>query len=757
LFDGTNIYSLTPLPTKKRVTVNVRGKAHDISTVDSRLIGSDVGDTHPLMNIIFRKVLESTGMKRIFDDFYDLKHPLALEDDRVARAVQIFPGVISEVSQRYLAGKPTFLLSLDPTHKVVSQDSILSLISGVDQRTICRQLRGKRVTTVYNYKTYGVEDVAFDKNPNSTFKRTNRKTGEEETISFVKYYQETGQKVTDMKQPLLVSTGRQREKIYLLPEFCVHASVPAVAKAKLPQITSVKPAARVARINGLVSLINNVAQQKSVASLARYGMKVDSKLVPVKSTVLAAPPIVFAPKNEKRLGSEWRSDASNVKYTHVTTKKKIQALLVCDDRDLGFVKEYWAYIKKQLTSLVAPLEFAEDLLFPFGAKHDRSPWSVILAEAAKLLPATLDPKSVLLVPFLPTDKKKSTAEYDDYREFALSHGFVGQAIDASPGSIDRKLDKRNHSSIIMNIARQIVNKFGTLSWWSVPSATVPKQANKQFLFIGIDIFHAPPTLVEKEKQMIWQKRSIAAYTAKLSIGATTLHYCDTEVRDAGAEISGQRTKGARPSKDVEEAGSSLVRQKGQDTEDAPLGAFVANALEHWKQYIKATSLVVIVYRDGVADSQLDQVDEAEVAQLKLVIPAEAHLIYSVVQKRVHNRFVMSDAGRFGNCPVGTVVEDLARVDPKGRYNFFMVPCATNLSTNKPVHYTITYDSKPDVITHPEFHALTFAQHHTYQNWAGTVKVPDVCQYAHKLAYTLGETGVASPLVHRDLKETMFYL
>jgi hypothetical protein len=334
---------------------------------------------------------------------------------------------------------------------------------------------------------------------------------------------------------------------------------------------------------------------------------------------------------------------------------------------------------------------------------------------------------------------------------------VGQAIVASDESQKRKMDKKNQDSIITNIARQIVNKFGFQSWWLNVVKTVPKHAKKQFLFVGIDVFHAPPVLLKGgDKKTYWQKRSIAAYTAKLVIDRQpTLFYCSTEVRDAGAEIVGQRTRQSdRPSGDAAEPGSSHVREKISPTKFA-LGAFIQDALEHWKDPIVQKNLVVIVYRDGVAESQMDEVDAAEVAQVQSALSENVHMIYSVIQKRVHNRFVMSDGPKTGNCQAGTVVEDLALHG--SRHNFFMVPCTTNLSTNKPVHYTICHDSRPGEISLSEFYYLTFAAHHTYQNWAGTVKVPDVCQYAHKLAYTLGECRIQCPVVPPDLQATMFYL
>ena len=52
-------------------------------------------------------------------------------------------------------------------------------------------------------------------------------------------------------------------------------------------------------------------------------------------------------------------------------------------------------------------------------------------------------------------------------------------------------------------------------------------------------------------------------------------------------------------------------------------------------------------------------------------------------------------------------------------------------------------------------ALTYKLCHLYYNWPGTVRVPMVCQYAHKLAYLVGESlhRVPSP----GLDDLLFYL
>ena len=43
----------------------------------------------------------------------------------------------------------------------------------------------------------------------------------------------------------------------------------------------------------------------------------------------------------------------------------------------------------------------------------------------------------------------------------------------------------------------------------------------------------------------------------------------------------------------------------------------------------------------------------------------------------------------------------------------------------------------------------------YFNWSGTVRVPAVCQYAHKLAYLIGENIKTQPSGH--LNDLLYFL
>ncbi len=73
-------------------------------------------------------------------------------------------------------------------------------------------------------------------------------------------------------------------------------------------------------------------------------------------------------------------------------------------------------------------------------------------------------------------------------------------------------------------------------------------------------------------------------------------------------------------------------------------------------------------------------------------------------------------------------------------------------TVNPTSYNIIYDKsglKPD-----HLQMLTYKLCHLYFNWPGTVRVPSVCQYAHKLAFLVGNSIHKAP--RRDGENTTYF-
>jgi eukaryotic translation initiation factor 2C len=169
---------------------------------------------------------------------------------------------------------------------------------------------------------------------------------------------------------------------------------------------------------------------------------------------------------------------------------------------------------------------------------------------------------------------------------------------------------------------------------------------------------------------------------------------------------------------------------------------------------------IMYYRDGVADSQFNQVLDVEMTAIRKAMhriygqnnkPAEVTFV--VVQKRHHTRFFPTDpkfADRNGNILAGTVV-DKDIVHPF-QYQFFMASHASILGVTKPSKYCILANESK--ISADDIQAITFDLCHLFSRCNRSVSYPAPTYYAH-LAAARGknyfdENDIASIMENIDL-------
>jgi aubergine-like protein len=87
------------------------------------------------------------------------------------------------------------------------------------------------------------------------------------------------------------------------------------------------------------------------------------------------------------------------------------------------------------------------------------------------------------------------------------------------------------------------------------------------------------------------------------------------------------------------------------------------------------------------------------------------------------------------------------------YDFFLVSQHVTQGTVTPTHYISLHDENN--MTPDRLQRLTYKMTHMYYNWPGTIRVPAPCQYAHKMAYLIGQNVKKAP---SDLLcDKLFYL
>jgi len=250
-----------------------------------------------------------------------------------------------------------------------------------------------------------------------------------------------------------------------------------------------------------------------------------------------------------------------------------------------------------------------------------------------------------------------------------------------------------------------------------------------------------------------QRRSVGAFVASLiSVSGDYRTSCGINVHLAREELIGGPRKEYHPIQQ-----SQLPGQPSPDEELEGPGITQENALELFITRActdhKMKPDFIVVYRDGVAHSQLAAAEQFEVAQVKKAVP-NASVTYTVIQKRIHTRFLMDLQGTMGNPPPGTVVTKDLKLAGEKYANFHLIPTTCTLSTVKPVHYIIL---RNDDLPVPQLQQLTYMFCHLYPNWTNSIKLPFTTQAAHKMAYLVGELKIEKPKIHAHLQHSYFYL
>ncbi|XP_009769203.1 protein argonaute 16 [Nicotiana sylvestris] len=187
---------------------------------------------------------------------------------------------------------------------------------------------------------------------------------------------------------------------------------------------------------------------------------------------------------------------------------------------------------------------------------------------------------------------------------------------------------------------------------------------------------------------------------------------------------------------------------------------------------------IIVFRDGVSESQFSQVLNLELDQM---IKAYKHLgegdipkfTLIVAQKNHHTKLFQASAPE--NVPPGTVV-DTNIVHPRNN-DFFMCAHAGMIGTTRPAHYHVLLDEigfSPDVLQNL-IHSLSYVYqrsttatsivapvryaHLAAQQFAQFVKFEDLSETSsgHGSVKSIGSTSVTElPRLHMNVSDSMFF-
>lgn len=158
----------------------------------------------PFFNTIFRSVMRELEYIQLKRNFFDPKEMIQLNKHQVC----IWPGSHQSVKDT----NEGLLLNYDSCHKIIRTNTVRDLLVDIKKSVpatfreeALKLLINKSVLTIYNNRTYRIDDIDFSNNPMSSFEYRGGET------TFVDYYKNSYQiDIRDKRQPLLLHRKKQR-------------------------------------------------------------------------------------------------------------------------------------------------------------------------------------------------------------------------------------------------------------------------------------------------------------------------------------------------------------------------------------------------------------------------------------------------------------------------------------------------------------------------------------------------------------------
>ncbi|KFV76830.1 Piwi-like 1, partial [Struthio camelus australis] len=697
-FDGTVLFLPKKLGNKVTEVFSRTRNGEDVKITIT--LTNELPPTSPtclqFYNIIFRRLLKIMNLQQIGRNYYNPSDPISIPNHRL----MVWPGFTTSILQY----EKSIMLCTDVSHKVLRSETVLdfmyNLYNQVEEqrfRDVCtKELIGLIVLTKYNNKTYRVDDIDWDANPKCTFIKAD---GSE--ISYIDYYKmQYNQEITDLNQPVLVSQPRRRRgsimpgPAVLIPELCYLTGLTEKMRNDFNMMKDLSVHTR----------LTPEQRQREVGRLIDYIQKDDSVQRELRdwglsfdSNLLSFTGRVVQAEKIHQAGRVFDYNPHFADWSKETRGAPLINARPLDNWLLIYTRRNYDVANALLQNLfkVTP---------SMGIKMNKA----IMIEVddrteayLRVLQQNVTSDTNIVFCLLSSSRKD---KYDAIKKYLCTDCPI-----PSQCVIARTLSKpQSIMAIATKIALQMNCKMGGELW----SIEIPL---KQLMVVGIDCYH----------DTVSGKRSIAGFVASLNQGMTRWF------------------------------SRCVLQDRGQELVDG-LKACLQTALRDWFKWNKYLPSRVMVYRDGVGDGQLKTLVNYEVPQLLDCLKSvgkdyNPRLSVIVVKKRVNTRFFAQSGGRPQNPPPGTVVD--VEVTRPEWYDFFIVSQAVKSGSVAPTHYNVVYDSsglKPDHVQR-----LTYKLCHMYYNWSGVIRVPAPCQYAHKLAFLVGQS------IHREpnlsLSDRLYYL
>lgn len=693
---GSFIKSGNVLYSKIRLTEPfvVEVKSHDSTTYVMMLTpagtitGQNVDSYRMYANSALKKMLQKLDLKQVtrMPKYYDTR-----QIERVNQHnLEVWRGYTATFSHHL----QDMLLNIDFSSKIIRDTTALDYMEEIRKNSqgnnleqfLNNEMAGMIVMAKYgNYKCYRIERILLDVNPQSTFQT---KGG---TMKYTDYYKSRYNiTIKNQRQPLILVTPDKRDldkenAPRLVPELCVLTGISEEmrrdfrAMNDIAQFTRLQPQERLRVAAGLAERLHRDNACRAICD--EYCMEINPSPIVVDGIKLQAETIKVgnAPSDNIPIDNK----GNFVLRTKILAPKPINTWAVLtSERDAGcrdkLIKTLINKAGQVGISMGQAIQIdyqPRNLKNIIGSLHQQ--------QGGRPVP------QIALIVIGPNDKRG----YNDIKEAcALQSGIPTQCIKINNLNNPKKFD-----SIMSKIIIQMAAKTGSTPWEMLN--TTPGIPLKTMV-VGIDVFH----------DTVLRAKSVLGFVA--SIHPRFNNYFNT-------------------TRIHEKSGEEIGGKVGECMREALIAFFEATQ----KRFYPDT---IIVYRDGVADSQIEAARRFEVDAIKNTIRGfqgyAPNLVYVLVNKKTNAKLYSQSNRGIDNPQPGTVVNSV--IIPESQ-SFYLIAHAVTQGMASPTLYRVI--SNEGNIEIMAIAKLAFKLCYMYYNWTGGIKVPAPTMMAHKLAYLVGQS------------------
>lgn len=700
LFDGTVLYTAERLTTPQNPVVTLTSedpRAGRVYTLTIRHVNQvDVGDYAyvQVYNLLLRSCINALDLKLVGRDYYDAVAKIDVPEHRL----ELWPGYKTSIRQH----ERDILMCCEIAFKVMRMETVYDILRSCQQQSqdyrnaFARQVIGCIVLTKYNNKTYRIDDIDWNKSPAHKFRFRDAE------ISFAEYMQNKYQiQIRDLKQPLLVSKAKARdvragmaEVINLIPEVCYLTGITDSMREDF-------------RLMAALAVHTRVDPPRRIAKLMQF----NQRLLSNEQTVAKLRDFdMTLERNLVQMPGRVEAVEKITFGNNVTLSAGDRADWTKTFRNLGLLNPKsltnWVVLvsgrdKQNAMSFVSALQRAGGgMKFTIAQPQIVEMRTGNAAEYPQQLGKVLDAGNPQLIMCSVAGKRV------DIYSAIKKKCCIDRAVPTQVMVAKNLNNPKSQMSIATKVAIQMCCKIGGAPW----TVTVPLP---DLMVVGFDVCHDTSD----------KNKSFGAMVASLD-KAMSRYFSSVTPHSSGQELS------TNLALSMTQAVSKFREVNG--------GALPSR---------------ILMYRDGVGEGQIPFVFTTEVANVREALEKVYNgqpmkLSYIIVTKRINTRIFTTTQA---NAPPGSIVDDVI-TDPE-KYDFFLVSQSVNQGTVSPTSYNVIHDSVN--LPAGKLQRLTYKLCHMYFNWSGTVRVPAPCQYAHKLAFLVGQAIHRQP--RDELSDLLYFL